>query len=200
MIKFWLIRHGMTEGNKHNRYIGKTDEPLCAEGRAFIEGLDCYPNPQAVYVSPLKRAVETAQILFPDMGLRIVEELAECDFGEFENKNYQELDGNPRYQAWVDSGAALPFPGGESREGFKARSTRAFEKVVQGCHRSGVTEAAVVTHGGIIMNLMEDYADVRRPFYEWHMKNGGGYCVTLDEGLWRSGRRTLVLCEEIMRG
>ena len=31
-MKIILIRHGKTEGNIKNRYIGRTDEPLCGEG------------------------------------------------------------------------------------------------------------------------------------------------------------------------
>ena len=62
MIKLWLIRHGKTEGNKLSRYIGTTDEPLCQEGTEFLHKMD-YPKVQAVYVSPLKRCVQTAEIL-----------------------------------------------------------------------------------------------------------------------------------------
>jgi len=83
MIKLWLIRHGKTEGNKLSRYIGTTDEPLCQEGTEFLHKMD-YPKVQAVYVSPLKRCVQTAEILFPGEPVHIIEELAECDFGEFE--------------------------------------------------------------------------------------------------------------------
>ena len=116
MIKLWLIRHGKTEGNKLSRYIGTTDEPLCQEGTEFLHKMD-YPKVQAVYVSPLKRCVQTAEILFPGEPVHIIEELAECDFGEFENKNYKELEGNRHYQEWIDSNGTLHFPGGESREG-----------------------------------------------------------------------------------
>ena len=82
MIKLWLIRHGKTEGNKLSRYIGTTDEPLCQEGTEFLHKMD-YPKVQAVYVSPLKRCVQTAEILFPGEPVHIIEELAECDFGSF---------------------------------------------------------------------------------------------------------------------
>ena len=180
MIKLWLIRHGKTEGNKLSRYIGTTDEPLCQEGTEFLHKMD-YPKVQAVYVSPLKRCVQTAEILFPGEPVHIIEELAECDFGEFENKNYKELEGNPHYQEWIDSNGTLPFPGGESREGFKSRNLRGFDRVVSGCIRSHVAEAALVIHGGTIMNIMEEYADIQKPFYEWHVRNGGGYEVELDE-------------------
>ena len=135
MIKLWLIRHGKTEGNKLSRYIGTTDEPLCQEGTEFLHKMD-YPKVQAVYVSPLKRCVQTAEILFPGEPVHIIEELAECDFGEFENKNYKELEGNPHYQEWIDSNGTLPFPGGESREGFKSRNLRGFDRVVSGCDKT----------------------------------------------------------------
>ena len=35
--RLFLIRHGMTEGNREKRYIGKTDEGLCDEGRRMLE-------------------------------------------------------------------------------------------------------------------------------------------------------------------
>ena len=85
MIRLYLIRHGQTPGNKLQRYIGTTDEPLSTEGKKFLEKLT-YPMPEALYVSPLCRCVETAGILFPGKSFHIIEELSECDFGEFENK------------------------------------------------------------------------------------------------------------------
>ena len=97
MIRLYLIRHGQTPGNKLQRYIGTTDEPLSTEGKEFLEKLT-YPMPEALYVSPLCRCVETAGILFPGKSFHIIEELSECDFGEFENKNYKELSGNQDYQ------------------------------------------------------------------------------------------------------
>ena len=72
-------------------------------------GAACLSEVQAVYASPMIRCTQTAGILFPGKKLNIIDELAECDFGEFENKNYQELDGNEHYQSWIDSGGLLPF-------------------------------------------------------------------------------------------
>ena len=196
MLKIWLIRHGMTEGNRYQRYIGVTDEPLCEEGRELL-GKFTYPKPQAVFVSPLKRCLETAMILFGDPKVRIIDQLAECDFGEFENKNYQELDGNEHYQSWIDSGGLLPFPGGESREEFKRRNVTGFQKAVNGCLRNGISLAALVVHGGTIMNVMEEYADEDRSFYDWHVQNGKGYEVEIDPELWKKGRKFLHVIREL---
>ena len=199
MIKLWLIRHGMTEGNRHQRYIGVTDEPLCPEGIERLKNIT-YPKPQAIFVSPLRRCQETAEILFPEKPVHIIEELVECDFGEFENKNYKELSDDPRYQAWIDSNGIMAFPGGESKEECAVRNLEGFQRAVTTCIRENISEAALVVHGGTIMNIMEEYADIQKPFYEWHVRNGGGYEVELDENLWKNGRKQLRVNSAIMEG
>ena len=188
MLKIWLIRHGMTEGNSHQRYIGVTDEPLCEEGRKLLEKFT-YPAVQALFVSPLKRCRETASILFPKGEQRIVPLLAECDFGEFENKNYKELSDNPHYQEWIDSNGTLPFPGGESKEECADRNLKGFDEVLKACRDEGITEAALVVHGGTIMNIMEAYALPKKAFYEWHVGNGCGYLVELELQDWNDAER-----------
>lgn len=195
MLKIWLIRHGMTEGNRYQRYIGVTDEPLCEEGRELLRKFT-YPKPQAVFVSPLKRCLETAAILFDDPKVRIIDQLAECDFGEFENKNYKELSGDPRYQEWIDSNGILAFPGGESKEKCAVRNLEGFQRAVTACIREEITEAALVVHGGTIMNIMEQYVLPKKEFYEWHVGNGCGYLVELDPVLWKKDRRNLKLLGE----
>ena len=107
----------------------------------------------------------------------------------FENKNYQELDGNEHYQSWIDSGGLLPFPGGESREEFKRRNVTGFQKAVNGCLRNGISLAALVVHGGTIMNIMEAYALPKKAFYEWHVGNGCGYLVELELQDWNDAER-----------
>ena len=76
MIRLYLIRHGQTPGNKLQRYIGTTDEPLSTEGKEFLEKLT-YPMPEALYVSPLCRCVETAGILFPGKSFHIIKSFPE---------------------------------------------------------------------------------------------------------------------------
>ena len=127
-IKIWLIRHGMTAGNRQQRYVGTTDELLCEEGRQQIilkrQLIKSDQDIQNVYVSPMLRCRETAEILFPAVSQITEAGFRECSFGEFEYRNYQELNGHPDYQAWIDSNGTLPFPGGESREEFRNRNLR----------------------------------------------------------------------------
>ncbi|MEH2956341.1 histidine phosphatase family protein [Candidatus Merdisoma sp. JLR.KK006] len=182
MVELYLIRHGKTYGNTLGRYIGITDESLCAEGLEALRAVSHrYPSVDAVCTSPLKRCIETAGILWPDMEIQCFDKLRECDFGDFENKNYLELKDNPDYQAWVDSLGTRPFPGGESREAFQNRCRQGFLEVLETIRQKGCKKAALVVHGGTIMSILEAYGEPKKAFYDWQVKNGMGYLVHWDE-------------------
>lgn len=136
-IELYLIRHGATKANREHRYLGRTEEPLSEEGREALKAFQrqgLYPDPaslQALFVSPMGRCRETAELLFGDCEQHVIPEFREMDFGLFEGKNYQDLQENARYQAWIDSNGTLPFPEGESREDFIARCRRGFEEMLR---------------------------------------------------------------------
>lgn len=175
-MRFALIRHGKTQGNLEHRYIGsRTDEPLCDAGRSMLQEKR-YPAVTRVFASPMKRCMETAQMLYPGIEPEIVEDFRECDFGAFENKNYAELNGRADYQAWLDSGGEMPFPGGECRAAFATRCADAFEKL----KASVCEDAALIVHGGTIMAIMERYAVPKGSYYDFQMKNGEGYWLYPD--------------------
>lgn len=199
MAELILIRHGKTAGNLLGRYIGsRTDEPLCDEGREGLAGKKL-PEVERLYVSPMKRCVETAEILWPGFDrkkMQKVTDLRECDFGDFENKNYKELSGNGDYQAWIDSNGTLPFPNGESMDAFKSRCLEAFARIVEevsgaeqewiASGKTGIFRAGIVVHGGTIMAILEQYGYPRAAYFDYQVKNGCGYRLTPVEGtrLW----------------
>ena len=176
-MKVIMIRHGQTEGNLHHAYIGcRTDEPLCAQGVAALTGKHC-PAAEKVYASPMKRCVETAQLLYQQTETEIVDDFRECDFGAFEGLNYHQLNGRADYQAWIDSGGEAAFPGGESRAEFAARCARAYEKIMAG-QTDG--DCAIVAHGGTIMAIMERYARPAGSYFDFQVRNGEGYILHED--------------------
>lgn len=179
-MKIYLIRHAATAGNLEKRYIGRTDEPLCGEGIASLAD-KIYPEAQRLYVSPMKRCVQTAQIIYPGQQIYVAEAFRECDFGQFENKNYRELKGLDSYQAWIDSGGKMEFPGGESKDTFAERCVREFERVLLACQKENIDSAALVVHGGTIMSIMEQYACPKKAYYEYQIENGGGYELILED-------------------
>ena len=178
MLRVVLVRHSMTGGNKLKRYIGITDEPLCDEGRELLAGRE-YPDVEALYVSPMKRCMETAGIIYPGLSGEVIPGFREIDFGDFENKNYKELSDNPDYQKWIDSGGKLGFPNGEPQEEFEKRALQGFDEVTGKALASGYEKIALVIHGGTIMTIMNHLAPTDN-YYEYMVKNGGGYIVDFD--------------------
>lgn len=171
-MKWVLIRHGKTQGNLEGRYIGcRTDEGLCPEGRRQL-GPGKYPPVERIYVSPLRRCLETAEMLYPGVPVEIIPDFRECDFGEFENLNYSQLNGRADYQAWIDSGGEAPFPGGESREAFARRCVAAFEGL-----RPAGESCALIVHGGTIMAIMARYARTKGNYFDFQVQCGRGYLL-----------------------
>ena len=119
-FKLHLIRHGLTAGNLDGRYIGGgTDLPLCSEGRAQLAELKErfeYPVVDTVFSSPLLRAVETANILFPGAAHQFtVHDLREAHFGVFEGRPVKELVKDPDFSRWITPGSASPPKGPSPR-------------------------------------------------------------------------------------
>ena len=81
IMKIWMIRHGMTAGNREQRYVGTTDEPLCEEGRQQIlakgQMIALDYDIQNIYVSPMRRCRVTAVILDLWSGQAVIDDFRE---------------------------------------------------------------------------------------------------------------------------
>ena len=216
-VKITWIRHGMTRANEEHRYLGKTDEPLSEKGIRFLQEKkkkSFFNAPEFLYASPMKRCVQTAEILFRKPVL--IPEWKEMDFGQFEGKNYEELKDNPDYQKWIDSNGTLPFPGGESREQFIRRSMEGFDRMMSDILKrseknTGIqndtdtrylksnrgTEIPVVTvvHGGTIMAVLSSLTGGE--YFDFQVKNGEGYETVLEwiQGRWKITSLTKIGCK-----
>lgn len=189
MTKLILIRHGKTYGNTLAKYIGsRTDESLCEEGVCLLKEKE-YPDAERIYASPMKRCRETADLLYPKVKRTEVPSFRECDFGIFENKNYQELSDHPAYQAWIDSNGTLPFPEGESMEEFRERCCKGFEACMENILKNKFQQVALVVHGGTIMSIMSRYGLPVRDYFSWQLKNGEYYELSVEKELWEKERK-----------
>ena len=171
-FKLHLIRHGLTAGNLQGLYIGSgTDIPLCDEGRAQLAELKErfeYPQVDTVFSSPLMRAVETANILFPNATHQFsVHDLREAGFGVFENHPVKELVKNEDFKKWITPGSGFVPEGAEPTEQFHARCSETLLKLFEYMIRMDVTEAACVTHGGVIMSMLSQRALPSRHPEQW---------------------------------
>lgn len=195
-INLVMIRHGATKANEEARYLGWTEEDLSLTGKQKLSEYQRqgrYPAVDYVFSSPMKRCLETAELLYPGQPVHIIPEWKEINFGIFEGKNYLELQGSSDYQAWVDSFCMTQIPGGESREMFIRRSYQGFEHMLQQltqmqmCAGHGERIAltgypyevsghlkdltiGIIVHGGTIMALCSQLFG--GDYFDYQVKNG----------------------------
>ena len=188
--RLYLIRHGITSGNLEGKYIGTTDLPLCEEGVDAISSLvalDVYPQVQKVYSSPLKRCLETADIIYPERLLKRIDGIAEMDFGEYEGKTHEQLSADKDYIEWLKGGYEAAAPGGESFGHFTIRCLDGLEEIFKDMMANDVTSAAVITHSGVIMNLLSGYGLPKMKPVDFACNQGEGFEIQLSTFLWQHG-------------
>ena len=182
-ITLYIIRHGATKSNKRHAYLGNTNEPLSNEGGEqiiFYNEAGRYPKGKEnllIFSSPMLRCLQTKDILYPDTRAILLPEWKEIDFGRFEEKNYQDLNGDPDYQRWIDSGGVTAFPGGESRDEFVKRSMAGLEWCIECMEDYKQKSAVCIVHGGTIMAIMSSLTG--GDYYDYQVKNGQGYEIEL---------------------
>ena len=182
-----LIRHGITKANEDGIYAGITDYSLSELGVDYIRKLIKeykYPDTSILYTSPLKRCIQTCEIIYPDLKPIIVQDFIECNFGKWEGKTVEELKKDNMFKDWLNSDKKITPPDGESSQDFTVRVCTAFDKLVEGMMKTGVTNSAVVTHGGIIMILLAVFGIPKANFNDWVVESGCGYSVRVTPTLW----------------
>lgn len=188
-MKIYFIRHGATKGNTEGRYVGSTDEGLLLESKTELFLHTIAPPVKTVYISPMKRCRETAAALYTNIKPVVVSEFRECNFGDFEYKNYDELKDNKEYIRFIESGGLSGFPNGEKRYDFQKRCIEGFAKIP----KSG-EDIVVIVHGGTIMAIFDEYSLPHRDYYSWQCQNGSGFSARLCD---KEGRIYLTDIEEL---
>ena len=185
-----LIRHGICEGNLEGRYVGRTQSPLAREGmQALLElkRTGVYPEAVKYYASPCVRCVDTLKVLYPTADPEVILELAECDFGDWENKKAEELQNDPRFTAWMNGGQHEAPPNGESSIVFMQRVCAGFEMLVRNMMTAGDESAVLVTHAGVIMPLLPASRLPRAQMPDPLSENRHGHSTRIDPVPWDRG-------------
>jgi phosphoserine phosphatase len=154
-MRLLLARHGESVWNAERRFQGHTDIPLSARGRAQAEALGRALRGYrvaAAYVSPFRRARETAALALRESGVRltVIEELRELSLGQWEGCTVDEIRaraGDP-YRAWLRAPHDCPPPGGEPLPVVSDRVRAAVDRIAA-AHPEG-EDVLVVSHGGVI--------------------------------------------------
>jgi broad specificity phosphatase PhoE len=183
-MRWLLIRHGESVGNREWRLQGQREFPMSERGRRQAEllarrlaGVDI----AAVYGSPIRRAWETAQAIARSLGLAVqaLPDVREYDFGELSGLTWQEIQQRaPQVMAAIASRSdEYPrYPGEEGREGFRQRVCAALWGLRE---KHGRETVAVVTHAGPIAVFLLDVLGLPyRPPLPFNLDNGS---ITLVE-------------------
>lgn len=151
MSRLVLIRHGEPEEWVRGRCYGDLDPGLSCTGREQVRRVRRWLQGQsveAIYSSPRRRALESAELLTADG--RVVQDnrFREISFGEFESLTYEEIAERfpDTYEEWMRRPTEVSFPGGER---FRAMTRRVREALcqVRDAHRGQVV--VLVSHGGV---------------------------------------------------
>ncbi|MEW5321887.1 histidine phosphatase family protein [Geobacillus thermoleovorans] len=191
-----LIRHGMTELNRRKAYIGWLDAPLAAGEIARLGRLRWEPPEpvDVVVTSDLCRCRETVDLLFG--GRRAdwcTSRWRELSFGAWEGKTFAELEAEPVYRQWLASPFSAAPPDGERYAEFQARIKQALAETIALAEQSEARHVVIVTHGGPMRFLLEQYAPDARPFWEWEVPFAGGYTLVSTFERWKGGERCISL-------
>ncbi|RSL32065.1 phosphoglycerate mutase family protein [Salibacterium salarium] len=165
----YFIRHGMTRGNLLKQYTGWSNPPLLPEEHHRLKHAAA-PVVDEVWCSDLKRATETAEILFPDASLKQSWMLREMHFGDFEGKDYQELKHQARYQYWLDNMKERGPANGETLVDVHYRIQHGWERIKHTKNK----RVAVVTHSGWIREWCNEYVPDHSLTYLWQIPYGAG--------------------------
>ena len=173
MVKVILIRHGETDWNTKQIFRGRKDIPLNEVGLAQAKAVGVSLSDiqiDAIYSSPLGRALETAKVLAESRSLEVEleEGFIDIDFGKWQGITHEKVkeEYESLYEMWLKNPQMVAFPEGESLKDVRTRSMEALKKVIK--KHSGKT-LAIVSHRVLNKVLLCSVLGLELSHF-WHIK------------------------------
>jgi phosphoserine phosphatase len=138
MTKIILVRHGHVEGISPERFRGRVDLTLTAEGRrqaaVTADRIHATWRPAAVFASPLSRCRATAEAIATPLGLspRPLDGLIDIDYGQWQGLTPDEVRARwpGLLETWYRAPDWAAIPGGETLQDVLVRALSALRDVV----------------------------------------------------------------------
>lgn len=170
-MELCVTRHGQTNMNAQNLICGQTDIELSSVGIEQAEALakyilDNHINIDVIISSPMKRAVQTAEIAGKSISLTVTTDvrLTEQDYGAFEG-------GNRFVEGFLNNkkNFAFTFKGGESQLRLAVRVYSFLDEIKEKYKGKNVL---IVAHGGVCRIINTYFEEVTNDeFFKWQINN-----------------------------
>jgi probable phosphoglycerate mutase len=169
MARIFLIRHAENDYTQAGKLAGwRAGVSLNKSGREqagmLAEKLAAAPI-EAVYSSPLARALQTARPIAAVRHLQVVRcaRLGEVRYGDWQGKSLKSLRRRKLWRLIQHRPSAAKFPGGESIRSVQVRAVAAMEELVA---RHPNDCIAVVSHGDVIKMIVAFYLGMALDLYQ----------------------------------
>jgi len=176
MAKLILARHGETMWNIERVYRGRMDVNLDEMGIKQAELLGKYLSNwglEAIHSSPLRRALDTANIVarYQKINVHITEGLIDFDYGEWQSLPEQEVKRlyPTLHHEWHNNPHKVKMPGGESLEDVRRRALKVVRDVLARYQGSVVLVSHRVVNKVLICSLL----GLGNPYF-WNIKQDVG--------------------------
>lgn len=162
MTKVYFVRHGKTEYNLHNIFQGGlSDSPLLPIGiQAAKEAGQYLKNVsfEAAYVSPQKRASDTAKLVIaennqPLLNLEESPEFREMEFGDWDGKVFTHFTEEYQYKMLKENPEKYD-PSAFNGESYHELAKRSSEKLADIVGKTTDGNILVVAHAIVISTLI----------------------------------------------
>ncbi len=137
MTEIILVRHGETEWNVGEIFRGRIDIELNETGIKQAELLAEYLSDlkiEAIYSSPLKRALRTAEIIanYHQLEVEITPGLVDFNYGKWQGLPHPEVKDKYEklYTEWISHPDKIKIPAGESLDDVRKRAIGVVDKVI----------------------------------------------------------------------
>lgn len=155
-MKITFLRHGQSTLNEKGVYYGRLNPGLTPKGREAAREIGKkLGNYDKIYVSPLNRAKETAQLALDHDRFITDSRLEELHFGIFEGLSYKDIKNmyKEEHDKWVEEGIQYKYPQGESIKEMIERVTSFIDEI----RKTDAKEVLIVTHFGVICAVLSHY-------------------------------------------
>lgn len=164
-----LVRHGECQGNLENRFRGRKDYPLNERGKKqateLAEELENI-HPDAIYSSPLKRAVETVEPLAQKLSMDIIREegINNIYLGKWEGRLKSEISREfpEQWETWINTPEKLLL---EDSEPFPSVQKRALDSLARITEDHRGQTVVVVSHRTTLKPLVAGVLCIPEPYF-----------------------------------